>query len=319
MVNDIFLVVIGAIFLASLIPVALGIMLVFSLFKNQAVRLLGVAVVLGLWFAVGYFQLTKGERSRKNERAVFVERFRPHEAYFQAVCRKAGVRVIATASNVSSVAFQAPRTNVTKNDLEDQRFRGDVYGEFDLPGPIGGEQSLVQTFLTKGEWEEQWYVPTRDEFLRYPQVEVAGDQDGKSGYFRYVDASVGSRQAFKKLFATEPQSRYLVNWEDISTPSDRQHWVAASRWTITDLKTGELMAERIGYAIDLAQGNTTYGPTGNVGEPAPPWGRAGNVQYRHSGLANSCPAKNRTFHLDFLRSVLVPVEQEMKVIPRPVR
>lgn len=264
------------------------------------------------WINSGHEKATEDDRK-------FTEEFRPHALHFESLCRSAGTKVFSTAENVHTIALQAPRGNTTPDDLKDPKFKGDVYGAFDVESSESAERRLVETYLTKKEWEELWYVPTQEIFLRYPQVEIPAEHEGKQGFYRYLDTSVGSYQKFSKTFVEIPESRYYVKWEDISTPQDREHWIAGSKWSIIDLKSGAVMAERIGYAIDLAQGRTQFGTSGAAGSPALPWIRAGHVQYNNRIQSNSCPVKTELHNLDFVRSVLKPEGQEMKVIPRPVR
>ena len=89
--------------------------------------------------------------------------------------------------------------------------------------------------------------------------------------------------------------RYGVTYDDISTREDRDFWIAGSSLRVIDLQTNEVMAERIGYMMDRAQGNTS-------GRRAP-WPLAAN---------RACPAfpaaAGGAFQLgqtrDFVESVL---------------
>src|SRR5690606_29528976 len=49
--------------------------------------------------------------------------------------------------------------------------------------------------------------------------------------------------------------RYGVTFEDISTRQEREYWIAGSSLKVIDLQTGEVIAERIGYMYDWAQGS----------------------------------------------------------------
>ena len=76
--------------------------------------------------------------------------------------------------------------------------------------------------------------------------------------------------------ATGSAPRYGVNYADISTQEDRSYWIAGSSLKVVDLKTNEVIAERIGYMVDTAQGST--------GGFRSPW---------LSAAANACPSFNR--------------------------
>lgn len=306
---------IGGFFLASLVVLLAGVGVVFVVAKRQKPRLLGSAVIFGLWLAVMYTLLTSGQREREQREKAFDVSFRPHAEHFSSACARAGTKVHRKVVGVGSVLFQAPRSDVTHSDLWDPAFRGDVYGAMDINTySKGGEGNPLVTFLTQPIWDNLfWPKPGRDVYLRYPRVEVPANVDGTQGYIRYNAVPNKAGPQFTKEFVREPASLYAVRWEDISTAEDRKHWVAGSKWTIVDIRTGEVLAERIGYAIDMAQGQRSSGPTGNAGGGSPAWVRAGHKQHTVKLHPNACPEKTDLYNLEFLRSALEPVEQEVKV------
>jgi hypothetical protein len=119
-------------------------------------------------------------------------------------------------------------------------------------------------------------------------VEALDPQDGKryryTGAVREVTrisspliggdgkAYTGKAFVLDKTPATGPQPRYGVTYDDISTREDRDYWIAGSSLKVIDLKTNEVMAERIGYMMDRGQGSTAGGRA--------PWSLAAR---------NSCP------------------------------
>ena len=50
-----------------------------------------------------------------------------------------------------------------------------------------------------------------------------------------------------------------MTYDDITTREERDVWIAGSSLRVIDLETNEVMAERIGYMMDPAQGNTSGG------------------------------------------------------------
>jgi hypothetical protein len=52
-----------------------------------------------------------------------------------------------------------------------------------------------------------------------------------------------------------PVPRYGVTYDDLSTHEDREFWIAGSSLKVVDLKTNEVIAERIGYMVDRGQGD----------------------------------------------------------------
>lgn len=278
-----------------------------SLLKGKK-RLVWLAAIAAAWCFALWWSTPQPQK--------IMTQLTPHYRHFKTVCQQATINIRKVAQNVDAVAFQAPRREPSPDDLKDPNFVGDVYGSYEIE--VGGraEYSLVSDFLTKQEWSVHWRPPTEAEYLRYPMIEVQAVEGGRQGYIRYVPAGRASNRAFSRSFTTEPTSRYLVRWEDISTASDRKHWVAGSRWTIVDNRTGEVMAERIAYAIDLAQGRTEWGPTGAAGEPELPWARAGHSTHSPNFAASSCPPKtSRTYNFDFVSAVLRPVPQSVPLPP----
>lgn len=289
-----------------------------TMFAGPLRQLVVILAALGLIFGWLYWWLSSGDRQRVSEEEKFELQFAPHAEYFSKLCERAGPRVFKKVLDVNGIVVEGLRAAPSRDDLSDQNFIGDVYSGFDTNWDP--ESTFVHIFLTKREWDERWYVPTRNEFIKYPLVEIKSVQDAVGGFTQYTDASKGSEPKFVKQFVLRPTSSYLVRIEDISTPEDRKHWIAGSKWTIVDLRTGEILGESIAFAIDMLQGQTKFsGGFGNAGEPWAPWLRAGHVQYKRQKLPNACPEKDRyqkiINNLNFVRSVLVPIEQEMKVIP----
>jgi hypothetical protein len=64
--------------------------------------------------------------------------------------------------------------------------------------------------------------------------------------------------------------------DDISTREEREYWIAGSSLKVIDLQTNEVIAERIGYMVDWAQGSQAGGRS--------PWLFAAD---------NACPDFNR--------------------------
>jgi hypothetical protein len=100
---------------------------------------------------------------------------------------------------------------------------------------------------------------------------------GRSAYAPLIPEMKASRDPIKTV-----QSRYGYTWDDLSTREDRQYWVAKSRLQIVDLKTKEVIAERIGYVIEEG-----FGSKGEASGRMP-WMFTGGGNYRWQ--RNFCPA-----------------------------
>lgn len=67
------------------------------------------------------------------------------------------------------------------------------------------------------------------------------------------------RSTLEKMPSIENPPRYGITYEDISTDEDRRYWIAGSSLKIVDLQTSAIIAERIGYMFDPAQGSKMDG------------------------------------------------------------
>lgn len=281
-------------------------------------RLALFALLFGLALCTMFWYLGSGERERTRATNDFNTQFEPHSTYFKKVCEKAGAKVFREVRNVDGILVHGLREKTTQGELAQNGFVGDVYSQIDTSE--NPEAGFVRQFLTKKEWEALWHTPNYDEITRYPLIEIPAQVDGVSGFYQYTDASVKSEFKTHREFSKRSKSPYAIRIEDISTRDDREHWIAGTKWTVVDVKTGEVLGEFVAYAMDFLQGQTVFpGGSGNAGEPAAPWLRAGHVQYRKPGLSNACPEKdvykNHLNSRDFVRSVLYPIRQDVNVIP----
>lgn len=106
-----------------------------------------------------------------------------------------------------------------------------------------------------------------------------------------------------KVLATGPAPRYGVIYDDISTREEREYWIAGSSLKVIDLQTNEVIAERIGYMVDWAQGDRSGGRL--------PWLLAANRAcpgFQRNPLRPIPPGQGSTAQLgqtlDFVQKVL---------------
>lgn len=50
-------------------------------------------------------------------------------------------------------------------------------------------------------------------------------------------------------------ARFGITWDDISTREDRERWIAGGSLKLIDLRTNDVVAERVGYMMDRGQGS----------------------------------------------------------------
>lgn len=259
-------------------------------------------VIAGLIVAVvfGYFPLTHYRQEYLALEAVKT-RLAKADAMFQERCKKAGMKIYRTAENVEGVFLMKVRPQEMNRD--DQFKMDDPYGR-----DFGG-YGYIESFLREEFQITLSDVPKKNVPARsgYQYVEAIDPADGKR--YRYTgridqpwlrDKSYGEwvRQfALDKTVATSPAPRYGVTYDDISTRNEREYWIAGSSLKVIDLQTNEVMAERIGYMVDRAQG-----ATGTGGGRSPWLAAADNACPEfHSGQGS---AGQRYQTLDFVEKVL---------------
>jgi hypothetical protein len=190
------------------------------------------------------------------------------EQMFQERCKTAGEFIYRTAENVDGVFLMKLRPKGMNYD--DQFAMDDPYGR-DSVGETYIKVFFAGFYKTPSNPPPAW-APR----LGYSYVEAVDPKDGKR--YRYTGAvkevtktasilmGGDGKTTFKtKEFvldlvpATGPAPRYGITYDDISTHEEREYWIAGSSLKVIDLKTNEVMAERIGYMMDRGQGNTSGG------------------------------------------------------------
>jgi hypothetical protein len=180
------------------------------------------------------------------ERFFFSVRRAEAQRIFNEHCKTAGVRIYKKVENVDSVLLMKRRP--VDWDSQDQFALIDPYGR-DV-----SREGYAETFLW-GRTQSGSPMSTAPEPFAYQSV-VMIDADGK-GYSRYERTGRRGPNNDVEIERTPTTSlpRYGVSYEDISTRHDRDHWVAGSRLFVVDTRSGEVLAERIGWMFDHALGS----------------------------------------------------------------
>ncbi|MBI5107178.1 MAG: hypothetical protein HZA62_00380 [Rhodocyclales bacterium] len=189
--------------------------------------------------------------AREDDRARLVKA----EAMFAERCKKSGEFIHRTAENVEGVFLMKIRPK--EINYGDQFKMDDPYGN-----DSGGE-TYIKTFFS-GFYKRSSPPPSG-----YRYVDATDPKDGER--YRYTgridqpwlrDKRYGEwvrEFVLDKVSAPGEAPRYGVTYDDISTRDEREYWIAGSSLKVIDLKTNEVMAERIGYMMDRGQGNTNGG------------------------------------------------------------
>jgi len=174
-------------------------------------------------------------------------------AHFKKRCdENAGEKIYKIAQNVDGIFLMKPRPKATQDQLRDQYWMGDPYGY---------RHSMPWQFPFLWDLNERGgSTTTRTERRGFDFVEVP--QPDSANQFKepvlHFTLNRESRKLVEKSVSTR-QSVYGIVWEDTSTREDRSYWVAGSKFQVVDLRSNEVMAERIGYLIESGFGSTGYG------------------------------------------------------------
>ena len=167
-------------------------------------------------------------------------------AYFKKKCEtEAGEKIYKTFSGVKSVLVVKPLPPATEKDLYDQFWYGDPYSDANTyKRAESAARHLVMMWKHRsgtGVQNGLNFVELKNEF--------------GSGYIR-IHRPLSNDKSTSTEIIQRSTSRFGVEWEDISTPEDRKHWVAGSRFRVIDLSDKSVVAERIGYLIEAGFGST---------------------------------------------------------------
>ena len=217
-----------------------------------------------LLLLAGYSQAQKAPTAE--EQRVRLQRA---EAMFAERCKTAGETIRRTVDNVEGIYLLKLRPEKLN--------RGDQFAMDDPYGSDTGGDGYIKNFLfgrnEKGSIAHEHLVSNG-----YRHVEAIDSKDGKR--YRYTGAikSVGKKDVnapnvqinlkrdpnydlniyafvLDKVPGPGAAPRYGVTYDDISTREEREYWIAGSSLKVIDLKTKEVIAERIGYMMDRGQGN----------------------------------------------------------------
>jgi len=228
---------------------------------------------------------------------------------FRERCQRAGEFIRRTVEEVDGIVLLTLRPKDI--NFSDQYRLDDPYG-FDVTG-----DGYIESLLRGSRFSPS--LPPRPEqaYSGYLYVE-ARDPDG--AWYRYTGAWKevervssnligGDGRRFRanqfvldKTRVSSAQATYGITFEDISTKEERDHWIAGSSLRIIDLKTNEVIAERIGYMVDPGQGATGGGRS--------PWILASRYACPAFPPTPSGPAIQLHQTLRFAEKVLHPTKQQ---------
>lgn len=176
-------------------------------------------------------------------------------AMWKSRCEKSGVFIHKTIKNVEGIYLINVRLRSNFGESQEDQFAlDDPYG-YDSVG-----DNYMRSFLRGAHPRAPDGGPPYPDSPRtgFSYVEAIDPKDGQ--LYRYtgvVSASPGAppRLGLVKRPIQARTARFGVEFKDISTREERELWIAGSSLRVIDLDTNEVVAERIGYMIDWAQGS----------------------------------------------------------------
>jgi len=234
-----------------LIIVLIVLALVLWLVKGKVLKTVALLVVLGLASILpiqGYQEYAK----EKEAADAFRARLAKMQALFDERCKVAGEKIYKAISGVDGVFLLTNREEASKSaqyELKDQA-GDDAHG-------VG----YVETFFMGKQ--NEFLLTDQNKIGAYRFVEMSANSDDSIIRYtddrQYPDKESLNKRPLNKTIVTKRKARYGVLTEDLSTPQDRQNWIAASRIKVVDLESKEIVAERTGYIFDRGLGSTDRG------------------------------------------------------------
>ncbi|MBC5767323.1 hypothetical protein [Ramlibacter albus] len=243
----------------------LALLLATWLPKGVKAKLIAVAVLLGVTAVPVVNQYREYQRAQAAA-AAYKARLQAARALLAQRCAQAGEKIYKTVQGARGVFL----TNLRPFD--------DMSRPTEALDPAGDGSTgpaYITTFFAGRSQENSWSTTGRNRIGAYEFVETQAD-DGE--IVRYSDERKNLAEEdlfFEKLSSTRVprrSARFGIEWSNISTPDDKQLWIAGNRIRVMDLDTQEVIAERVAYVMDQGQGSTS-------GERSP-WSFA---------LYNACP------------------------------
>jgi hypothetical protein len=172
------------------------------------------------------------------------------KAYFEALCKaEAGEFIYRTVENVEGFYQIRPRKQASWNALQDRYVMEDPYGYTDW------EAREAPTIFVRGKFGAYRFfeappirlvVPSyrdgeyHDSMLAAPPTEAIVE--------RHYGYDGSSNKSKRKEYDTQLKSRYGYVWRGIKRPHDREMGIAGGELIVVDLRTGEILAIRRGFA-----------------------------------------------------------------------
>ena len=206
------------------------------------VRVLTSALILILAVAPARHLIEHYERSH-----AFAQELAAGDALFDARCRSAGVKRVDVVGAVEGVRLTGVRGESGKNPFADRD-----WPEAAIPDDLVGSD-YIKSFLDyeyqEGRSNPAWSVPVgsgKVTMMGYRFVDVP-QADGSYRRYSLTPGSTKGAVTVERI-PTAQAARYAVSYARSDTPEDRQHWIAGATVTVTDTRSGVVLAEARTFA-----------------------------------------------------------------------
>jgi hypothetical protein len=232
------------------------------------------------------------------------------EQMFSERCKKSGEFIYRTVDDVEGIFLIKIRSGpINYGETKEHQFRlDDPYGR-----DFNGEAYITSFLIGRYQAITSGGIPGLPPRNGYLYVEAIDQEDGQRYHYTgFLEEPWQTDKHFlkgyirfstKKVVAAGDAPRYGVTFDDISTREEREHWIAGSSLKVIDMKTNEIVAERIGYMMDRAQGSRKRGHKPWLFAPE----NACPTFLRVFGIQRAGNANLQTYQtLDFVEKVLKP-------------
>jgi hypothetical protein len=168
--------------------------------------------------------------------------------YWEALCKaEAGEFVFRTMKDVEGVYHARPRASVTDQELTDRFVLEDPYFISDILGTSALEREIVQPYSGQYTFLETHLGLHRD-FVRHERGNLSqartAFQTARDGKWLRVPFIVDEKPV------KDVRARYGFTWRGVQRVEDRLNGIAGSEFAIIDMRNGEILALRRGFAWD---------------------------------------------------------------------
>ena len=209
--------------------------------------------------------------ARAAKQAEWQQRYAKGKALFDEKCKTAGERIYKTVDNVEGVLLLKIREQGIKNRHKD--LADPMWPDAALAGDHFNEDQYVKTLLLDREIRKSASTSSPKE-ERLITNDVGGQGERGLRFVDIIEAETGKRYrvtasstrvsshinntiTLQRRETTEPQPRYVINFENNVDPSLRKYWVAGTTVKVIDTKNSETLGEFEAWRFDRSQGNTS--------------------------------------------------------------